>query len=110
MTTDSSAAIREIDALTVVVEFDKKIYSVAAIKKAAYKFARDFTVLLSDEERNVLARISFASESQDRKELTDAFCAEVLDQDLREQIKNETEATRNLILAHAFSKTTLQQE
>ena len=37
--------------------------------------------------------------------LIDDFKKEVLDQDLREKLKVETEPVRNLILAHAFSKT-----
>ena len=37
----------------------------------------------------------------------DDFQTEVLDQNLREKIKLETAPTRNLILAHAFSRTGL---
>jgi His-Xaa-Ser system protein HxsD len=36
------------------------------------------------------------------------FKNEVLDQDLRQTIANETVTMRNVILAHAFSKTGLQ--
>lgn len=35
------------------------------------------------------------------------FQQALLDQDLREIVSEETEGVRNLILAHAFSKTTL---
>ena len=44
------------------------------------------------------------------QEYLDDFKKEVLDQDLRENIKRETEAVRNLILSHAFSKTGLIQD
>jgi His-Xaa-Ser system protein HxsD len=37
----------------------------------------------------------------------ESFKKEVLDQDLRLKLKAETEPIRNLILAHAFSKTGL---
>ena len=37
----------------------------------------------------------------------DQFKKEILDQDLRESIKRETEPVRNLVLAQAFSKTNL---
>ncbi len=37
--------------------------------------------------------------------LVDRFRREVVDHDLRLQISSQTEAVRNLILAHAFSRT-----
>jgi len=37
------------------------------------------------------------------------FKRELLDQQLRKQIKEETEPVRNLILAYAFSRSTLQK-
>jgi His-Xaa-Ser system protein HxsD len=42
--------------------------------------------------------------------LLQEFQKEVLDQDLREHIKKETESYRNLILAHTFSKTSLIED
>lgn len=39
--------------------------------------------------------------------IAEDFKREVLDQDLRSTIASETEQIRNLILAHAFSKTSL---
>jgi len=42
--------------------------------------------------------------------IVETFRKEVLDQDLRGSIKAETESVRNLILAHAFSRTSLVQK
>ena len=42
--------------------------------------------------------------------LTGEFCNEVLDQELREAVAQETEAVRNLLLAQAFSATSLLDE
>jgi His-Xaa-Ser system protein HxsD len=39
--------------------------------------------------------------------LVGEFCNEVLDQDLRETVAEETTGIRNLLLAQAFSKTSL---
>jgi His-Xaa-Ser system protein HxsD len=38
------------------------------------------------------------------------FSNELLDQDLREIVKRETGALRNLIMAHAFSQMTLSEK
>lgn len=95
------------------VIFDLSLHSETSIKKAIYKFASDFSTLLEKtSENSITAYITFpASMDQDSKsKLLSALCNEVIDQDLREQIFVETEGTRNLILAQAFSKTNLLSE
>ncbi len=46
-------------------------------------------------------------EKKTAETILENFKKEVLDQDLREKIAKETEEVRNLILAHAFSKTSI---
>jgi His-Xaa-Ser system protein HxsD len=91
------------------VAFDKNVYGLMALKKTAYKFIDKVATNISDKDDHYLVEMRFAKEiSQEAFEkFKDEFMKEVLDQDLRERIKSETEAYRNLILAHAFSKTTL---
>jgi His-Xaa-Ser system protein HxsD len=91
------------------VKFSKSVYSLQAIKKAAYKFIDRFSVNIRDEDENYLVDLIFSKDvSPEAKNfLLSDFSKEVLDQDLRESIKSETEAYRNLILAHVFSKTPL---
>ena len=86
------------------------IYSLEAIKKVCYKFADRCSILLneaSDREVEIIFEFPEKTDEPQRKEILRAFSNELLDQDLREQIAKETEATRNLILAEAFSKTSL---
>ncbi len=91
------------------VKLSKAVYSLQAIKKAAYRFIDKFSVNIRDEDENYLVDLFFSKEvSSDAKNfLLSDFSKEILDQDLRESIKAETEAYRNLILAHVFSKTPL---
>ncbi len=103
----------ELDTESIAVTFDLSINSITAIKKAVYKFAGDCSAILSTAEPNQLkAELSFPETISltERKAVVRALCNEVIDQDLREQIAQETEAIRNLILAQAFSKTSLLQQ
>lgn len=93
--------------------FGTNVYRLTVLKKAAYKFTDRTSVLISElETANFQVQFSF-SEGKDadyKQKVVHDFCNEVLDQDLREIIATETEATRNLILAQAFSKTSLLGE
>lgn len=85
-------------------------YSLNAIKKACYKFSPEFSVKLEkvDEETiKVSFEFNLKTDNEIRADLIRQFHNELLDQDLREIVFKETEGVRNLILAHAFSKTTL---
>jgi His-Xaa-Ser system protein HxsD len=64
---------------------------------------------IHDEVGSYRVKIEFAEKLSEESAsyLLREFEKEVLDQDLREHIKRETESYRNLILAHAFSKTSL---
>ena len=95
--------------MEVLLIFDATVYSVDAIKKAAYRSIARFAVNIAKEGNEIKCRLTFkesATEPQIKTYL-DEFKKEVLDQDLRESIKKETEGVRNLILAHTFSKTGL---
>lgn len=91
------------------ISFCLSLYSETAIKKAALKFADLCSIHLSKNENEVTATLFFAGEesSQTRDQIRNALMNEVLDQDLREKISSDTEGLRNLILAHAFSRTGL---
>jgi His-Xaa-Ser system protein HxsD len=90
------------------VEFDTTVYRLNAVKKAAYRFGDRFH-----------AKIEMVGPSRVRVELIPKtgtvdlpaqvreFCNEVLDQELRETVAKETETVRNLLLAQAFSATSL---
>ena len=90
-----------------LLRFDDRVFSLPAIKKAAYKYINSFTADINLEGNEIVCALLFASPANEERvsRLIEDFKKEVLDQDLREHIKTETEPIRNLIFALAFSKT-----
>jgi len=95
--------------MKVDVTFDSAIFSVEAVKKACYRFLDRFTSDIELCDSKIVCHLNFddkfTGSSCDAQ--VEGFKKEVLDQDLRLTLKAETEQIRNLILAHAFSKTGL---
>lgn len=98
--------------MEVLLTFDATVYSADAIKKAAYRSINRFAVNIAIEGNEIRCSLTFKESATDPqiKTYLDEFKKEVLDQDLRESIKKETEGVRNLILAHTFSKTGLVKD
>ena len=95
--------------MTTEVRFDLAVFRVDAVKAACYRFMdrfssaieiRDGAICCLLQFESKFSGVSVASEIENLKK-------EVLDQELRLKVKTETEPIRNLILAHAFSKTGL---
>lgn len=91
------------------VRFQAELFSDDVIKRAVYRFSDRFTADIQKQGDEYAVIFQFAiGKSEATKELDIInFKKEVLDQDLRQKIRLETEPVRNLILAHAFSKTGL---
>ena len=91
------------------VKFDSRVFSLDSVKKAAYRYIDKFSIDIGVYEDQIICGLSFLSKvtPEGAAHLLDEFKKEVLDQDLRKTIAAETEGVRNLILAHAFSKTSL---
>ena len=86
---------------------DLRTYRLAAVKKAAYRLANRCTAILgtaSDETLPVSFRFRPGTSEASALDAVRAFFEELLDQELREQIGEETAPVRALNLAHAFSK------
>ena len=90
-----------------LIKIDTAIYSLTAIKKAAYKFADRASLILSNEPNNMVVVAFDFKKGTDQDKCIFDFCNEILDQDLREIVSRETAPIRNIILAHAFSRTSL---
>jgi His-Xaa-Ser system protein HxsD len=95
---------------SVQTTIDLRVYRLAAVQKTAYRLADRCTAVLGTAVNHSLP-VTFVfpprtSESAAREALR-LFFQELLDQELREQIGDETRAFRSLILAHAFSRTDL---
>lgn len=90
------------------LEFDANGYSLLAIQKACHRYSAlaSFEILQPSEATPIQVIVSLKSEG-DAKNLTHALRTEALDQQMREVVRTETAGVRNLILAHAFSRTGL---
>jgi His-Xaa-Ser system protein HxsD len=93
-----------------LVRLSANTYSLDIIKKAAYRFLDRFASDFRIEGSEVLCTLTFARPTTtESAELAVAeFKSEVLDQDLRQKIAQESLAYRNAILALAFAPSKLQ--
>jgi His-Xaa-Ser system protein HxsD len=89
------------------LSFDLAGHTVDAVQRAAYRFSDRLSCEITVGERSIDVRASILDEDADADVLTAEFRNEVLDQVLRERIRDETGDVRNLILALAFSRTGL---
>jgi His-Xaa-Ser system protein HxsD len=96
----------------VELSFDHDVYDLDAVKKAAYRFIDQCAVDISLNESRIICTITYpdSKSPESLQHLISEFKKELLDQDIRKKIRLETEGFRNLILAHAFSKTSLVNE
>ena len=88
---------------------DEQLYHLEATQKAAYRFIDRLTVLIQKKGEQLVCEIEpVTGHEKNFEENVADFKRELLDQQLRQQIKTETEDARNLILAYAFSRSGLQ--
>lgn len=88
---------------------DEQLYHLEATQKAAYRFIDRLTVLIQKKGEQLVCEIEpVTGHEKNFEENVADFKRELLDQQLRKQIKTETEDARNLILAYAFSRSGLQ--
>jgi His-Xaa-Ser system protein HxsD len=92
-----------------VFTLDTSIYRLAAIKKAAYRLSGRYRIHLETTTAGkVLVQLeALGAGGSDRGRMFSELERECLDQELREVVATETEAIRTMILAHAFSRTSL---
>jgi His-Xaa-Ser system protein HxsD len=85
-------------------------YQLTAVQKTSYTFADQCTALIGSVKDGVLPlSLVFRANTTEEYAIAVArrFLDDLLDQELREKIGEETRAIRSLILAHAFSRTNL---
>lgn len=93
-------------ASVVTVTFSLDAVTVSAVKKALYRCADKGSFEIDVDSGSVHVRL-YPSAGIEMDQLSAAVRTEILDQDLREIVAGETAEQRTLILANAFSKTTL---
>ena len=92
----------------VILRFDASVYRLDAIKKAAYRFSdRCFAQIKSIDVNEVEVTLRSRKSDIDPDDLIGSFSNEVLDQELRATVAAETAGIRDLLIAQAFSATTL---
>ena len=92
------------------LRFDSSVYALEAVQKAAYRFIDRLTIVIANKNSELVCDIEIVPDITTPPEhLIADFKRELLDQQLRLQIKNETADVRNLILSFVFSRTGLQR-
>jgi len=89
------------------ITIDTRVHGLLAVKKAAYRLARRCTVVLGSPEGDLIPlRFLFprGTGEETAAEAVRLFHRELLDEDLRAVIHDQTDALRDLILAHTFSR------
>lgn len=90
------------------LRFDATCHTCDDVQRAAYKFTDRCCATVSLVNGWVVCDLEIDPKCADGVEtITHELRKEILDQALRSRIKAETESVRNLILAHAFSRTGL---
>jgi His-Xaa-Ser system protein HxsD len=95
--------------MKIEITFDNRVYAIDAVKIACYRLIDRAASSIEVVDGRIICCLDFEGEMSEAAingELNN-LRKEVLDQDLRLRLKAETEPVRNLILAHAFSKTGL---
>lgn len=96
------------DGAICMVLVDLDVYGTVPLLKAAFQFTdRCYIHLQHRSEKQVEVRFRRKTIETEIENIAGAFMNELLDQALRAQISEETGPIKNLILAHALSKTSL---
>ena len=88
---------------------DLRVYGQDALLKAAHRFSDRCHLHLQTRDEHTV-QVHFQAKDGDAailRAITGEFFNELLDQRLRSLVQRESEPVRNLILAHALSRTSL---
>jgi His-Xaa-Ser system protein HxsD len=89
---------------------DLRAYRLTALKKVGYRLAERFTLVLGESSvTSIPVTFVFPPRTLEATAIASVrlFYQDLLDQELREQLAEESQPIRALILAHAFSRTDL---
>jgi His-Xaa-Ser system protein HxsD len=91
-----------------VVKVDTSVYGLTAVLKSGYQFTgRAYLHIQRTGEGELEIRLRPKQAGINPDDLAGEFLNDLIDQRLREIVAKETQAARDLILAHALSKTSL---
>lgn len=86
------------------IDLEKSIYSKSTLLKSCYKFtdrAYIYLKLITENNKEVF-RVFFEYKNKDDKNLVGEFMNELLDQELRDIVSNETKKIREAIVTKAL--------
>jgi His-Xaa-Ser system protein HxsD len=89
------------------LSFDRSTASVDAIQRAVYRLSDRLSCDIIPADSAIEVIVHPAGPDDDCEQMLGELRNEVLDQSLRERVREETSDVRNLVLALAFSKTGL---
>jgi His-Xaa-Ser system protein HxsD len=94
------------DGSGLIAEVDLGVYSLSALLRVAYRFT-DHCYLHLQKKAEDVVEVRFQPKASDSPldQIAGEFLNQLLDQSLREIVTRESEPVRNLILAHALSRT-----
>jgi His-Xaa-Ser system protein HxsD len=110
MSENTTRPLFHVENAEIRTKVDLRVYRLTAVQKTAYKLADRCTAVLGETHGDTLPiTIAFGPRVVEAEacEIARQFFRELLDQELREKIGEETRAIRSLLLAHAFSRTDL---
>ena len=97
--------------ITTEISFDQSTTTADAIQRAAYRLSDLLSLDLAVDADMLRCTVHVETDDEAAaQQATSEFRKEVLDQVLRERIRNDTEGLRNVILAMAFSNTGLTDD
>lgn len=89
------------------VELDSSLYTPDSVKETVYKFSDKFSTIIRKQDDLLVLDITFNSPETKWEDIKQEFEKELIDQSLRERIREETADIRRVILAHTFSQTSI---
>jgi His-Xaa-Ser system protein HxsD len=95
------------DSGVLLVKVDMKIFSIDALLKTAYWYAGRCYLHLQTADGDIVEARFKPKPGVNIDHLPEQFMNDLLDQSLQERVSRESEPFKNLILAHALSKTSL---
>ena len=99
------ATFLQVDGDGLITRVDLGIYSMSALLRVAYRFTDRCYLHLERDGFSVYVRFRAKASAPPLDQIAGEFCNELLDQTLREIVAQESEPVRNLVLAHALSRT-----
>ena len=98
--------VEQLEDGTMLLVLSKEMYEKEAVLASAYKFTGRCTILIEPIEHSTVG-VYFKPKNDESdieiKKIAESFCDELLDQQLRLEVKRSYGNIRELIVQHAFS-------